>query len=99
MADKLAALVVCPGRGSYGKAELGYLKRLHADKSELIAAFDRLRAERAPGRRVARVAAEDSFIPLARAATLTLPSRDSIVAAALDLTGGRDPTKKERRRG
>ncbi len=46
MADKLAALVVCPGRGSYGKAELGYLKRLHADKGELIAAFDRLRAER-----------------------------------------------------
>ena len=46
MAEKLAALVVCPGRGSYGKAELGYLKRLHADKSELIAAFDRQRAER-----------------------------------------------------
>ena len=46
MAEKLAALVVCPGRGSYGKAELGYLKRFHADKSELIAAFDRQRAER-----------------------------------------------------
>jgi [acyl-carrier-protein] S-malonyltransferase len=41
-----AALVVCPGRGTYGKAELGYLKRHHADKAELIAAFDRLRAER-----------------------------------------------------
>lgn len=46
MAEKLAALVVCPGRGSYGKAELGYLRRLHADKSALIAAFDRQRAER-----------------------------------------------------
>ena len=46
MADKLAALAVCPGRGSYGKAELGYLKRLHADKAELIAGFDRQRAER-----------------------------------------------------
>ena len=46
MADRLAALVVCPGRGSYGKAELGYLKRLHADKSELIAGFDRVRADR-----------------------------------------------------
>jgi acyl transferase domain-containing protein len=46
VADKLAALVVCPGRGSYGKAELGYLKRLHADKGELIAAFDRVRADR-----------------------------------------------------
>ncbi len=46
MADRLAALVVCPGRGSYGKAELGYLKRWHADNGELVAAFDRLRAER-----------------------------------------------------
>ncbi len=41
-----AALLVCPGRGTYGKAELGYLKRFHADKSELIAGFDRLRSER-----------------------------------------------------
>lgn len=46
MADKLSALVVCPGRGTYGKAELGYLKRHHADKAELIAAFDDLRDER-----------------------------------------------------
>lgn len=43
MAEKLAALVICPGRGTYGKAELGYLKRLHGDKAELIATFDRLR--------------------------------------------------------
>jgi [acyl-carrier-protein] S-malonyltransferase len=41
-----AALVVCPGRGTYGKAELGYLKRFHADKSALIGTFDRLRAGR-----------------------------------------------------
>jgi [acyl-carrier-protein] S-malonyltransferase len=41
-----AALVVCPGRGTYHKAELGYLKRFHGDKAELIADFDRLRAER-----------------------------------------------------
>jgi acyl transferase domain-containing protein len=46
VADKEAALVVCPGRGTYGKAELGYLKRFHADEGELIAGFDRLRAER-----------------------------------------------------
>ncbi|MFQ5467809.1 MAG: hypothetical protein ACE5DS_06690, partial [Kiloniellaceae bacterium] len=32
-----------------------------------------------------RIAAADSFIPLGRAATTTLPSRDSIVEAALDL--------------
>jgi len=46
VADKLAALVICPGRGTYGKAELGYLKRLHGDKAELIGRFDRLRAGR-----------------------------------------------------
>ncbi|MBV8687363.1 MAG: ACP S-malonyltransferase [Alphaproteobacteria bacterium] len=41
-----AALIVCPGRGTYGKAELGYLKRHHGDKGGLIARFDALRAER-----------------------------------------------------
>jgi acyl transferase domain-containing protein len=41
-----AALVICPGRGTYGKAELGYLKRHHGDQGELIGAFDRLRAGR-----------------------------------------------------
>jgi acyl transferase domain-containing protein len=46
VAEREKILVVCPGRGTYGKAELGYLKRFHADKGELIAAFDRLRAER-----------------------------------------------------
>jgi len=46
VADKLAALVVCPGRGTYGKAELGYLKRHHADKAALVEAFDRLRSKR-----------------------------------------------------
>ena len=46
MAETLAALVVCPGRGTYGKGELGYLRRFHSDKDALIGAFDRLRAER-----------------------------------------------------
>jgi malonyl CoA-acyl carrier protein transacylase len=46
VAEKLAALVVCPGRGTYGKAELGYLGRLHGDKRELIGTFDRIRSER-----------------------------------------------------
>lgn len=45
-------------------------------------------AERAPGKPCRRLAAEDSFIPLGRAATLTLPSRDSIVAAALEMVRG-----------
>jgi malonyl CoA-acyl carrier protein transacylase len=46
VADKLSALIVCPGRGTYGKAELGYLKRLHGERKELIESFDALRAER-----------------------------------------------------
>jgi [acyl-carrier-protein] S-malonyltransferase len=46
VAEKEAALVICPGRGTYGKAELGYLGRFHADKAALIDGFDRLRAER-----------------------------------------------------
>jgi [acyl-carrier-protein] S-malonyltransferase len=41
-----AALVVCPGRGTYGKAELGYLKRFHAIRGDLVTSFDRLRSER-----------------------------------------------------
>jgi 2-oxoisovalerate dehydrogenase E1 component len=45
-------------------------------------------AEQAPQLGVIRIAAEDSFIPLGRAATVTLPSRDSIVAAALEAAGG-----------
>ena len=45
-------------------------------------------AERVPGMPCRRIAADDSFIPLGRAATLTLPSRDSIVAAALETVRG-----------
>ena len=45
-------------------------------------------AERAPQIPCHRIAAEDSFIPLGRAAPITLPSRDSIVAAALELVRG-----------
>jgi len=38
------ALVICPGRGVYNKTELGYLNKYHADKAELLAGFDALRA-------------------------------------------------------
>jgi 2-oxoisovalerate dehydrogenase E1 component len=69
-------------------------RRTGSQSEALMALF----AERAPQLRVGRIAAEDSFIPLARAATLTLPSRDSIVAGALDLVGARNGAK-ERRRG
>lgn len=38
------ALVVCPGRGTYNKTELGYLRRFHADKTALLDDFDGIRA-------------------------------------------------------
>lgn len=48
-----------------------------------------LLTERAPGRhRIARITAEDCFIPLADAARLVLPDRQQIVAAALGLVRG-----------
>ncbi|MBB4613345.1 dehydrogenase E1 component subunit alpha/beta [Novosphingobium taihuense] len=47
-----------------------------------------LLAERAPEKAIARMAATDSFIPLARAATHTLPSRDGIVAKVLEMVRG-----------
>ena len=43
---KKAALVVCPGRGSYNKEDLGYLARHHADKAALIDAIDADRGSR-----------------------------------------------------
>jgi [acyl-carrier-protein] S-malonyltransferase len=46
VAERQAALVICPGRGTYGKAELGYLGRFHANRPALIHGFDRLRADR-----------------------------------------------------
>jgi 2-oxoisovalerate dehydrogenase E1 component len=58
-------------------------RRTGSQSEALMALF----AERLPDIPCARLTAEDSFIPLGRAATLTLPSRDSIVAAALELAG------------
>lgn len=39
------ALVIAPGRGTYNKAELGYLGRHHGDRRDLIDHFDALRRE------------------------------------------------------
>ena len=39
------AAVICPGRGTYNKDELGYLGRHHADEKDLFADFDAIRAE------------------------------------------------------
>ncbi|MEA3045151.1 MAG: 2-oxoisovalerate dehydrogenase component [Sphingomonadales bacterium] len=59
-------------------------RRTGSQSEALMALF----AERAPQVDSRRIAAGDSFIPLGRAATLTLPSRDSIVAAALEMVRG-----------
>ncbi|WP_206485087.1 ACP S-malonyltransferase [Thalassotalea sp. G2M2-11] len=40
---KQRAVVICPGRGTYNKEELGYLSRLHADKKDFIAYIDNYR--------------------------------------------------------
>ncbi|MCG7520933.1 ACP S-malonyltransferase [Ruegeria sp. Ofav3-42] len=39
------AVVICPGRGTYNKPELGYLHRHHADRMEMLQGFDAIRAE------------------------------------------------------
>lgn len=42
---KKRAVVICPGRGTYNKEELGYLQRLHSDKPELISVIDNYRTQ------------------------------------------------------
>ncbi len=42
---KKRAVVICPGRGTYNKEELGYLKRLHSDKPDLVQLIDEYRKE------------------------------------------------------
>ncbi|WP_037308977.1 ACP S-malonyltransferase [Ruegeria halocynthiae] len=39
------AVVICPGRGTYNKPELGYLHRHHAHRTDLFHRFDTIRAE------------------------------------------------------
>ncbi|MBY6141594.1 ACP S-malonyltransferase [Leisingera daeponensis] len=39
------AVLICPGRGTYNKAELGYLHRHHTDKAALFAGFDAQRRD------------------------------------------------------
>jgi len=38
------AVVICPGRGTYNRDELGYLGRYHASEAALIAEFDAIRS-------------------------------------------------------
>ncbi|RLK00664.1 acyl carrier protein [Ruegeria conchae] len=39
------AVVICPGRGTYNKPELGYLHQYHADRMSQFHSFDEIRAE------------------------------------------------------
>ncbi|NDW47843.1 ACP S-malonyltransferase [Ruegeria sp. PrR005] len=39
------AVVICPGRGTYNKPELGYLHRHHGARMQMFHAFDAIRAE------------------------------------------------------
>ncbi|MCM2348835.1 MAG: hypothetical protein NDI69_02370 [Bacteriovoracaceae bacterium] len=41
--NKKTAVVICPGRGTYNKSELGYLHQYHQNKNELIDSIDNYR--------------------------------------------------------
>lgn len=82
--DEAALLEAVEGCGKILIAD--ECRRTGSQSEALMALF----AERSPDALCRRLTAEDSFIPLGRAATVTLPSRDSIVAAALDLAGARN---------
>lgn len=41
--SKKRAVVICPGRGTYNKEELGYLNRFHSDKQAMIDVIDQYR--------------------------------------------------------
>ncbi|WP_017932616.1 ACP S-malonyltransferase [Robiginitomaculum antarcticum] len=45
MSQKQTAVVICPGRGTYGAGELGYLKKHHGDKPAILSAVDTGRAD------------------------------------------------------
>ena len=60
--------------------------RKTGSQSEALMALVMEGTKHKPG--LARLTAEDSFIPLGKGATVTLPSKESIIQAALDLVGG-----------
>jgi len=43
--SKKRAVVICPGRGTYNKDELGYFHRFHSDKMNIISVIDAHRAK------------------------------------------------------
>ena len=59
---KKRALVVCPGRGTYNAAELGYLKTHHAGRSDVIATVDSVRTAKGQVT-VAQLDSADKYAP------------------------------------
>lgn len=59
---KKSALIVCPGRGTYNAAELGYFKTHHADKSGFMEMIDGVRhtAGQSP---ISALDGADKFLP------------------------------------
>lgn len=43
---KKRVVVICPGRGTYNKEDLGYLHRLHPDKADVLDSIDAYRKEK-----------------------------------------------------
>ena len=48
------AVVICPGRGTCNKPDLGYLHRHHADRMQLFHSFDATRGPRRGKNRLLR---------------------------------------------
>jgi malonyl CoA-acyl carrier protein transacylase len=44
--QKKRVVVICPGRGTYNKEELGYLQRLHPDKLDIVKTIDAYRSKK-----------------------------------------------------
>lgn len=59
---KKRALVICPGRGTYNAAELGYLRTHHAARGDIIATVDAVRAAKGQVT-VAQLDSADTYAP------------------------------------
>ncbi len=57
---KKSAVVICPGRGTYNREELGYLKRYHDDKADFIQLMDDYRQKQGQAK-VSDLDAENSY--------------------------------------
>ncbi len=59
---KKRALVVCPGRGTYNASELGYLRRYHAERADVVATVDAVREENSQIR-VSQLDNAEKYVP------------------------------------